>query len=184
MATLAPQEVLNQNQSAFYAVAHSAFLADIHTRFDLILKGFFAKQGLQREQVEDLTQEVYLRLARRPELTSIENIKAFVFATARNLLRDRFRRKKTRGIQLDIESEEQVATESADPVEALEFTQILDKAMQVLGTLKPATQRVFLMHRINGLSHSEIALTLGVSASLIEKHMISAIAALRTVNTA
>ena len=177
MASLAAQTI--QNRNSLFAVARDAFLADVHASFDSILKGFFAHQGLKREQAEDLTQEIYLRLARRPECVGIENTKAFVFTIARNLLRDRFRRKKTHGQELDIEAGEQIAAETADPLQTLEFSQQLDKAINVIGTLKPAAQRVFLLHRVSGLSHAEVASELGVSVSLIEKHMISAIAALR-----
>lgn len=129
--------------------------------------------------MDDLTQEVYLRLARQADFEGIQNIKAFVFATARNLLRDGFRRKRTRGPQLDIESQEHMATETADPLQTLEFSQRLDDAIRVIRELKPAAQRVFVMHRVQGLSHAEVAVELGVSTSSIEKHMIAAIAALK-----
>ena len=151
---------------------------DIYSTFHDKIRRYLARLAGEND-AEDLTQEVYLRLVRRPECVGIENTKAFVFTIARNLLRDRFRRKKTHGQELDIEAQEQIAAETADPLQTLELSQQLDKAMNVIGTLKPAAQRVFLLHRVSGLSHAEVANELGVSVSLIEKHMISAIAALR-----
>jgi RNA polymerase sigma factor (sigma-70 family) len=42
-------------------------------------------------------------------------------------------------------------------------------------TLPPQTQRVFRMHKLEGLSHAETAARLGVSKSAVEKHMITAL---------
>ena len=38
-------------------------------------------------------------------------------------------------------------------------------------TLPPQTQRVFRLHKLQGLSHQETAESLGVSKSAVEKHV-------------
>lgn len=158
----------------------NAFLADVHATFDCSLGRFFARRGVARDEIADLTQEVYLRLARQPDVGTIRSARAFVFATATNLLRDRFRRKLTRGYEQHIEAEvAEIPSESADPQKEVECTQQLNLALLAIRSLKPATRRAFLGHRVHGLSYADLAHQLGVSVSMIEKHMISAIATLR-----
>jgi RNA polymerase sigma factor (sigma-70 family) len=57
------------------------------------------------------------------------------------------------------------------------------KRMSVaLSAVSGRTRDVFFMHRLDGLSYSQIATRLGVSVSAIEKHMASALVILADVN--
>jgi RNA polymerase sigma factor (sigma-70 family) len=159
--------------------ARNAFLSEAHANFDGSLRRFFARRGIARDEIADLTQEVYLRLARQPDVTSIRSAQAFVFTTAMNLVRDRFRRRATRGIERRLAAETvEIPAEGVDPEKSAECSQQLSAVWKVVGSLKPATQRVFVGHRMHGQSYAELAQELGVSVSMIEKHMISAIGAL------
>ena len=160
-------------------------LAVLHARFDGALRRFFARRGAPPDQVEDLTHEVYVRLACRPRPAVVRNAQAFVFATATNLLHDRHRRRKVRGCELSIEADAlPPVDESPGPEDVVGLRQQLDAALAVLRALKPATRQAFLQHRLGGLSHAEIARRLGVSVSMIEKHVSSASAALRPLRAA
>jgi RNA polymerase sigma-70 factor (ECF subfamily) len=48
----------------------------------------------------------------------------------------------------------------------------------VVGGLKPAAREVFVGHRIGGRSYAELAQGLGISVSMVEKHMMAALSAL------
>jgi RNA polymerase sigma factor (sigma-70 family) len=62
---------------------------------------------------------------------------------------------------------------AADAV--VDARQRLTRLSSLLRELKPQTQRVFRMHKFEGLPHAEVAARLGVSRSSIEKHMIEAL---------
>jgi RNA polymerase sigma-70 factor (ECF subfamily) len=62
-----------------------------------------------------------------------------------------------------------------DAVQALAARQRLTAILAALAQLSPQTQRVFRMHKLEGLSHSEVAAALGISRSAVEKHMIAAL---------
>ena len=79
------------------AQRRAVFLAQAHAQFDDGLRRFFARRGVARNDVEDLIQEVYLRLTRQPDVDFIRSAQAFVFVTAKNLLHDRLRRRLARG---------------------------------------------------------------------------------------
>lgn len=155
-----------------------SFLAAAHLDCDAPLRRFFLGKGMTPHDVDDMIQEVYLRLAGCPDLSAVRNVRAFAFTTAANLLRDVYRRKLTRPT-VACEHPPDVPAESADPALAAEFEQQLRIAERLIAQLKPVTKRVFWGHRIAGQSYAELSREIGVSVSMIEKHMISAIAVLR-----
>lgn len=146
------------------------------------LRRFFLRRGVPRDDVDDLIQDVYLRLLRQCDAPHVRYEQAFVYTTAMNLLRDRYRRNVARGTVESLhDSGEDIAAEGFDPERSAECTQHLHEVVRTVRRLKPATREVFLGHRLSGLSYADLARELGVSISMIEKHMIAALAALGPV---
>jgi RNA polymerase sigma-70 factor (ECF subfamily) len=56
---------------------------------------------------------------------------------------------------------------------ALDARQRLASLLNALASLRPQARRVFEMHKIEGLTHAEVAARLGLSRSSIEKYMIT-----------
>ncbi len=51
----------------------------------------------------------------------------------------------------------------------------LAAATAALRDLPEQTQRVFRMHKFEGMSHPEVAQALGISRSAVEKHVMAAL---------
>lgn len=154
------------------------FATHVYASHDAGLRRYFARRGVRRDDVDDLIQDVYLRLMRRPESTGIQCTSAFIFTTAANLLRDDYRRRRVRGVRpADVDSMD-LPAEGEDPERSAVAVQHLEAMQDRIRALKPATRRVFLGHRLHGESYAELASLLGVSVSMVEKHMIAAISAL------
>lgn len=168
-----------QQQTAPGGAGDAAFGA-MHARYQHSLRRFFSGYRLSHADVEDLTQDVFLRLARLPDREVVRSPDAFVFTLARNLVRDRARRLHVRAATLSVSIEEtELCSDAPSPDEVIEVDERLRAALEVLGSLKPATRDAFLMHRVDGHSYSDIATITGVSVSMIEKHVMAAIHALR-----
>jgi len=64
------------------------------TEFRAAVAGYFARRGVPSSDVDDLVQEVFLRVHRGlGGLRDDQRVGAWVFSIARNVLRDRLRRK-------------------------------------------------------------------------------------------
>lgn len=160
------------------------FVADpfiaLHARFRRPLQRFFSSYRLNAADVEDLTQEVFARLARGVAPEQLRQPDAFVFTLARNLVRDHARRLHTRAARNSVALDDvELPCGSPTPDAALEHDERLSSAFATLARLKPATRHAFLLHRVHGLSYAEVAAATGVSVSMIEKHVMAAIALLR-----
>ena len=100
--------------------------------------------------------------------------RAFLYRTALNLVIDGHRRSSLRQAEpLEVlDSEERFYSPS--PQLLMDQDQRLDMLQKALAELPAACRECFLLRKIEGLSHPEIAERLGVSRSVVEKHIVNA----------
>ena len=160
------------------------FFGDLHARMSPPLKRFFRSYRLNAADVDDLTQDVFMRLSGPGAQTNLRKPEAFVFTLARNLVRDRARRLHTRAATQSINVDDvDLTSERPTPDQSLEITQQLAHVEQTLASLKPRTCEAFMLHRVHGESYADIAAQMNISVSMVEKHIMSAMHALRTLNS-
>lgn len=155
--------------------SQETFLRELSARYRQPLIAYFQRRVRSREEAEDLTQEVFLRLARRLDVEQIDNAEAFLFRTAVNLLRDRSRRGKTAASHM-AELSHRAGVEELSPERVVESRQSLASVLRALDELDERTRDVFILHRLEGMRHAEIAGLYGVSVSSVEKYIIKALA--------
>ena len=140
------------------------------------LMGYFGRRVRDRSDLEDLVQDVFARIAARDSATPVENLGAYVMRTASSVLVDRARRRAARrgGMHVVFDSERHGAGEP-DPERMLSAKEDLNAATAALLALPERTRVVFVLRRLQGLRHREIADRLGISVSAVEKHMVRAV---------
>jgi RNA polymerase sigma-70 factor (ECF subfamily) len=146
-----------------------AFLA--HER---ALKAFLSRFARTRQEVDDLAQETFLRAFVAEAAQPVAAPKAFLFRVARNLaLNERARaehalvvRMGDSAISTVIEDDSQPSVE--DVVDARRQMALFAEA---IASLPPHCRKVFVLRKIHGLTHGEIAEMLGISVRTVEKHV-------------
>lgn len=145
------------------------------------LQRYFARQGCEAGEIDDLVQEVFLRIVRRGNAGELERLDGYIFQTAGSVLLDRHRRRRARASDRHVPFEPEThGGVAGGPDEALLGREALGKVSAVLMTLPERTRQVFILRRLEELSFREIAQRLGVSVSAVEKHMAQAVAVLMT----
>ncbi|MGH8556297.1 MAG: RNA polymerase sigma factor [Methylococcales bacterium] len=128
---------------------------------------------------EDLVQETYMRIIQHENIEQIDNLRAYVFRVANNLAVDHGRRAMTRA-QSRVEAlNEELACPKPSPDRVAEVDQELDILSQLIGELPSQCRRVFLLHKVEYLSHAEIAERLNISPRTVETHICKALKILR-----
>jgi RNA polymerase sigma-70 factor (ECF subfamily) len=124
-----------------------------------------------------MVQELYLKVQSVAD-APIDNPPAYLYRLASNLMLDRLRQAKRSGARetewrrthhasvgaLDV-------SDTPDAESAVIARQRLEKLSLALETLAPLTQKVFRLHKFEGLSHVQTAERLGISRSAVEKHV-------------
>ncbi len=145
------------------------------------LRRYFGKRADRHADVEDLVQDVLVRLAVRGDCDTIEKPEAYLMRTATNVWRDFLRKKRTHAVEAHEEYVEGSLLEENGPARELEGRQSIDAVLAALGELPKRTRQVFVLCRVEGIRQKSVAKRLGVSVSAVEKHMIRAIAHLTSV---
>lgn len=153
---------------------------------EALLRFLVARTG-DREEAEDVLQELWLR-ARQPGGQPVANGRAYLYRMAQNLVIDRLREKQRRARREWIWSEDKSGgtrqgSEPADAALNAEETILAREEAALLAsaiaTLPEAARHAFELHKIEGLSHAEVATRLGITKSGVEKHMAVAMKYLR-----
>lgn len=157
---------------------------DLDRRFRTPLTAFFQRRLLDRGEAEDLTQEVFARLARRPDRNNGEAIEAYVFKIASNVLTDLVRTRTSRKVNAhrslhDVTESDTVhrnLVEDRNPERVLAGKDALKDLEQALGELSDRTREIFLLSRMEHVNHRDIGQLYGISVSAVEKHVLKAVA--------
>jgi RNA polymerase sigma-70 factor (ECF subfamily) len=136
---------------------------------------------------EDLFQELWLKVrqgADRP----VGNPRAYLYRMAQNLVLDKIREHRRRGAREHGWAEARKADpgETGEPADSAPNAEDMliardeaDVLARAIASLPEGAARVLRLHKIDGLSHAEVAARLGISRSGVEKHIAVAMAHLR-----
>jgi RNA polymerase sigma-70 factor (ECF subfamily) len=145
------------------------------TAFRPALAHYFRRRVADANEVEDLVQEVFLRVAVRQGAADVGNLGAYLFQAASSVLADRHRRRAVRHAQDHVPFDSEThADADFDAARILESRQSLDAALAALRVLPDRTRTVFVLRRLDGQPYRDIAAQLGISVSAVEKHMVRA----------
>jgi RNA polymerase sigma-70 factor (ECF subfamily) len=133
-----------------------------------------------RDNAEDLTQEVLLRVIRAGESEAIQRPESYVFKVAANLLKDlrrsAARRASVMGAAVE-EGEENTPEGLIDersPERVMLGEASLAQVLQALGELNELTRNVFVLFRLENMKQKDIAVLFGIAQSTVEKHVMRA----------
>lgn len=141
------------------------------------LRRFLTRRLKCPDAAEDLTHETYLRLQKQDSIQPLNNARALAFHIAMNLAVDYQRKVSVRNrfvVDEDIDSCSE--STSNNPEQTLIARQRLEILQKALDELPTDCRTVFLLHGVDGLKYVEIADRLGISISMVGKHLARAMA--------
>lgn len=141
---------------------------------------FLTKRLKCSDIAAEITHETYIRFCQIGQVTPINNARALAYRIALNLVVDYQRKAKVRSdytVEVDFEEfAESYQSAEAGPEQVAIAQQnwtILEKALMELPS---DCRNAFLWHGIDGLTYLEIAARLGISESMVNKHLTRAAA--------
>ena len=147
---------------------------DVFQENELVIRKFLRRFTSSLSDIDDISQETILRALHAEKNREIREPRAFLFGVARNVARKELERKSKSLIHFieDFEGKEYSSNEV--PIdEQLESKQKMLVFWEAVTTLPPQCQKVFVLKRVHGYSHKEIAKSLDISVSTVEKHAAS-----------
>lgn len=137
---------------------------------------FFLRRLRNHAEAEDLTQEVFVRLA-SVDQDQLQSVEAYVFRVAANLLGDRSRREKVRAdYRSSLWHGGGEGVDPLDPARTVEGREALMALTAGLRELPARTRSIFVLYRFENVDKRAIAEAYGVSVSAVDKHLMRAMA--------
>ncbi|HEV2563014.1 MAG TPA: RNA polymerase sigma factor [Rhizomicrobium sp.] len=132
-----------------------------------------------KSDIEDLLQDIYVRVYEAAKKQLPDAAKPFVFTTARNLLINRVRREHVIPIEAvaDLDALD-VAIDAPGPDRNVIARDELRKLQGALERLPPRCREVVIKRRIEGLSRHEIAIAMGITEDTVSAHLTDGMCAL------
>jgi RNA polymerase sigma factor (sigma-70 family) len=150
-----------------------------------LLRFLIARTG-DAGEADDILQDVWIKV-QAPTGKPIANGRAYLYRIAHNLVIDRLRERQRRMRRerrwSDERTDHAAGVEAADPADSAEDEMLAREEVALLAsalaTLPGGARRAFELHKLNGMSHAEVAQHMGISKSGVEKHMAVAMKYLR-----
>ncbi len=161
------------------------FATSTFGRYRRELHRYLMRRLRHPQDVDDLAQEVYLRLCRLDDEKCVLKPLAYLYGIASHVLAD---------FRIEVEQERECITVDSETVDEwsdnpscvlpddiadrLNLQQQIDKAM---AQLPPTHAAVLLAHKRDGMSYDEVAIRLDLSIHTVEKYVTQAKARVRTM---
>ncbi len=124
----------------------------------------------------DLVQEAFLRLWKNCSKVPYEKARAFLFTAANNKMLNEIARENT---ARDFRKEKPKGFTIENPQYVMEEKEYGDRLHDALASLSEDQRMTFLLNRVEGKKHQEIAEMLGISRKAVEKRIYTALSILR-----
>lgn len=165
-------------------VSHPDRLAKLYADNIGELTGYLRKAfGDGPPDPEDVAQEAFQKLAQQDDLSVIDNLRAFLWRTARNLTLTYRRQTEVRS-KFDFEIEHllfAVGGPGFSPENVLEVKEQLLIIKSVLEKMPARRRKAFLWHRVEGQSFSHVGRRLGINRRAVVRHVTIAAQEIDTV---
>lgn len=135
------------------------------------LRSFFRRRAPEAD-VDDLVQDVFLRLQAARFAAPIDNVEGYLFATARNVLIDRHRKQAAQKMVMGqpwlpgVEKDDQLSPERI-AIGQEEYRRVV----QAIVNLPPRARQAFELHRFEHLTYQAIARRMGISKESVKELM-------------
>ncbi|WP_400076048.1 RNA polymerase sigma factor [Winogradskyella sp. R77965] len=158
-------EDLDQNicEAEAFERIYNKYADDIH---DFL----YYKYGAQFNP-RDKTQDAFIKLWDNCKKVTFGKAKSFLFTIANNMMLNEIKHQK---VVLKHQKNKPSSFNNETPEFILEQNQYLEKYNKVLSSLKEEQRVAFLLNKVEGKKHSEIAEFLGVTQKVVEYRIYSA----------
>ena len=141
------------------------------------LIGTWTRRLRNRQQAQDMAHDTFVRVL-ESDSDGVEQPRAYLHQTARNIAVDGFRREERRDAK-ELAAVPPSSSETGDPEQHMRAVQLAEAVEKALLELPLNCRKVFVWQKIEGLTQAEIAERLGLSKNMVEKYMIRTLRHLR-----
>jgi RNA polymerase sigma-70 factor (ECF subfamily) len=152
-------------------------VGDWYDRWHSLVVRLLSNKMADRAEVQDLAQEVFLRLLRVDTIDLVKNPRAYLYRVAVNVAGEWRLRARQRKPHTSQELDELVSVEDLE--RSLEERQTGDAVRRALGELPAALREVLVLHCRDDMTYEQIADHLGITRRMVKRYVARGYAEMR-----
>lgn len=156
------QNTINQRQ----------MIADFYTRHHAELVNFATSRLGNREESEDLVQDVFIKMMSFEGMINEETIKSFAFTIAANKIKDHLRRRIFRH-KMEENAKYEMELQYSHVERVVEYHDTLRMVNDSMARLSPACAKVYRMSLFEDMTTGDIAQETNVSKRTVESQLFT-----------
>jgi len=154
------------------------WLEGIVRRNDRDLKSYLARRLRSEAEVQDVAQEIYLRLLRIERTELVRSPEALLFRLASNAVYEWHLRARNR-LPHSAADLEHLASSDDGPAAEVWRAELARELTAALSRLPPKCRAAIVLHRREQLSYEEVGTALGISIAMVKKYLVRGVALCR-----
>jgi RNA polymerase sigma-70 factor (ECF subfamily) len=135
------------------------------------LRGWLRRYTRCSERAADLAQDTFCKLMENRAIVAPRSPRPYLATVARRLMIDHARRMDVERTFLEAHAASMAGTTEPCPERFASAINELSIVIRKLETLPQRARQAFLLARLDGLGHAEIAMRLGVSKSMVKQYV-------------
>ena len=151
-----------------FNITSSSFKRLYDCHFEPLCK-FLAFYSNDRMKIEEVVQDVFVKLWQERDILQIESMTAWLFTSARNRMLNTLRDEKRHNAL--IEQWVQHELEQRNSKECFDIEQFMQKVQDAVETLPDKCRKIFYLSKSKNLTYKQIAEHLDISVKTVETQM-------------
>ncbi|HEY5688998.1 MAG TPA: sigma-70 family RNA polymerase sigma factor [Yeosuana sp.] len=157
-------------------ICEEAVFERIYKKYSQDLHDYLYYKFGEKFSPNDKAQDAFIKLWNNCKDVTFSKAKSFLFTVANNLMLNEIKHHK---VVLKYQNENQRDFTNETPEFVLEKKQFLQRYQEVLGKMSEEQRVAFLLNKVEGKKHSEIADMLGITQKTVEYRIYSAFSILK-----
>ncbi len=158
------------------AKMNNAVIDTLYRDYHSWLSNWLIKKLNCPHNAADIAQDTFTRVLTLSQTLNLQTPKAYLVTTAKRLIIDQSRRQCIeRAYLAELALAAKTMDHAPSPEQILTVLQILEQISAALEGLAEKPQQAFLLHYLEGQTHSAIADQLGVSDRMVRKYLVQAL---------
>lgn len=163
-------------KSILQNICEERIFSDVFAKYSKSLHDFLYYKYGNHLHPEDKVQEAFIKLWDNCGKVSIDKAKSFLFTVASNSVLNDIKHQK---VVLNFQKVKPKEHTNESPEFIMEEAEYMKKYQRALANLTEGQREAFLLNRVEGKRHKEIASLLGISVKGVEKRLYGALKSLR-----
>ena len=158
------------------AVEMNRIVSAIYNEYNNSLHAFLKCKLKSKNDIEEVAQDVYLRLVRHPRLNELKPSFALLCKIASDIIKDRYRKQNVRKAKAHIGLRGlKIVSPRLTPQQFLESKEGMMVIRCAIESLNKKSRQAIILHRFRSMTYKEIGKEMGYSISMVRKFIVQAL---------